>query len=164
VSQTSVRKRKPLRPVGGGGLEIRAAAPRDLEQIVAIDAAATGREKRRYWQDVLRRFGGSRDPGRQFLVAAGPAGVAGFVIGEVRDWEFGSAPCGWVFAIDVHPDFRLEGVATRLLQAVTAGFARAGVDKVRTLLARDNGLVLSFFRSQGMMAARFADRPPDPHP
>jgi hypothetical protein len=29
----------------------------------------------------------------------------------------------------------------------------AGVDKVRTLLARDNALVLAFFRSQGMMAA-----------
>jgi len=34
-------------------------------------------------------------------------------------------------------------------------FRRAGVDKVRTLTTRDNNLVLSFFRSQGMMAARF---------
>jgi GNAT superfamily N-acetyltransferase len=121
---------------------------------VAIDAAVTGHEKRRYWQDVHRRYGG-RDPGRQFLVAAGPAGVIGFVIGEIRDWEFGSPPCGWVFAIDVHPDFRQAGVATRLLQAICSGFTRAGVHKVRTLLARDNGLVLSFFRSQGMMAAPF---------
>jgi len=29
------------------------------------------------------------------------------------------------------------------------------VNKVRTLLARDNHLVMSFFRSQGMMAAPF---------
>jgi hypothetical protein len=29
------------------------------------------------------------------------------------------------------------------------------VSKVRTLLARDNKLILSFFRSQGMMAGPF---------
>ena len=73
----------------------------------------------------------------------------------MRDWEFGSAPCGWVFGINVRPGARLAGIGTRLLEAICAGFRHAGVDKVRTLIARDNGLVLSFFRSQGMMAAPF---------
>jgi ribosomal protein S18 acetylase RimI-like enzyme len=153
VSQTSGRKR-PVRAVpDAAALAIRPAVARDLDAVVAIDATVTGHEKRAYWRDVHRRYGGSGDPARQFLVAAGPAGVAGFVIGEVRDWEFGSPPCGWVFAIDVHPDYRLLGVATRLLDAICDGFAKAGVDTVRTLLDRDNALVLSFFRSQGMMAA-----------
>ncbi|HVL57782.1 MAG TPA: GNAT family N-acetyltransferase [Burkholderiaceae bacterium] len=133
-------------------LLIRKAAPRDLPQIVAIDALVTGIEKREYWREMLRRFA-RRDSRRQFLVAAGSAGVAGFAIGEVRDWEFGAPPCGWVFAIDVHPQLRLHGVGTRLLQAICDGFARAGVTRVRTLLDRDDPLVLSFFRSQGMMAA-----------
>jgi len=82
------------------------------------------------------------------------AGV-GFVIGEVRDWNFGSAACGWVFAIDVRPDARPGGRRARLLAAICAGFRRAGVTKVRTMLARDNTLILSFFRSQGMMAGPF---------
>ena len=43
----------------------------------------------------------------------------------------------------------------RMLDAICDGFRRLGVDKVRTLLGRDNHLVLSFFRSQGMMAAPF---------
>jgi ribosomal protein S18 acetylase RimI-like enzyme len=60
-----------------------------------------------------------------------------------------------VFGINVRPDGRLGGVGTRLLEAIVAAFRRAGVTKVRTLLARDNTLVLSFFRSQGMMAAPF---------
>ena len=38
---------------------------------------------------------------------------------------------------------------TRLLEAICAAFRRRGVQKVRTLLARDNALVLAFFRSQG---------------
>jgi ribosomal protein S18 acetylase RimI-like enzyme len=77
----------------------------------------------------------------------------GYIVGEVRDWEFGSPPCGWVFGIGVWPDAREAGVATALLEAMTAAFRRQGVTKVRTLIARDNRLVLSFFRSQGMMAA-----------
>jgi ribosomal protein S18 acetylase RimI-like enzyme len=81
--------------------------------------------------------------------------VVGFVIGEVRDWEFGSPPCGWVFAIDVKPDSRQAGIGTRLLDAICASFRRAGVRKVRTMLGRDNTLILSFFRSQGMMAGPF---------
>ena len=125
----------------------------DLDQVIAIDASVTGLEKRSYWQGVYRRYGVARAGAQpHFLVALAGSRVIGFVIGEVRDWEFGSPPCGWVFAIDVHPEVRQSGVGTRLLAALSAGFRRAGVRKLRTLLARENTLILSFFRSQGMMA------------
>jgi GNAT superfamily N-acetyltransferase len=150
--------RKDSAPTPGEGadpVEIRAVRRGDLKEVIAIDAAITGIEKRAYWQSVLRRYGVAGDAQRQFLVAAAGGRVVGFVIGEVRDWEFGSPPCGWVFAIDVVPDARLGGIATRLLAAICAAFRRAGVTKVRTILARDNTLILSFFRSQGMMAGPF---------
>jgi ribosomal protein S18 acetylase RimI-like enzyme len=134
---------------------IRPVRRGDLPEIVAIDAAVTGIEKRSYWSSVFRRYGVAGEAERQFLVAEEGGRVAGFVIGEVRDWEFGSPPCGWVFAIDVRPDARQHGVGARLLAAISAGFRRAGVKKVRTMLARDNTLILSFFRSQGMMAGPF---------
>ena len=131
----------------------RPARRSDLPQVIAIDAAVTGIAKPAYWQAVFRRYGNGGQAGRQFLVADADGRVRGFIIGEVRDWEFGSPPCGWVFAIDVEPDFRLAGIGARLLAAICAGFRRAGVTTVRTLLARENTLILSFFRSQGMMAA-----------
>ena len=131
---------------------IRPVRHADLDQVIAIDATAIGLEKRKYWASVYRRYGASDRSGQQFLVALAQGHVVGFVIGEVRDWEFGSPPCGWVFAIDVHPQARLGGIGTRLLEAISASFYRAGVRKLRTMLARDNGLILSFFRSQGMMA------------
>jgi GNAT superfamily N-acetyltransferase len=135
-------------------LRVRGVRPGDLAQVVAIDAGITGLRKAAYWADVLRRYGGAR-AGRQFLVAEAGGRVQGYVVGEVRDWEFGSPPCGWVFAIGVRPDARLGGVGTRLLEALCGGFRRQGVRQLRTLLARDNALILSFFRSQGMMAGRF---------
>jgi len=143
------------RPEAASPLVIRRGRRQDLPQIVAIDATVTGLEKRDYWRSVFGRYGGNGRAERQFLVADAGGRVAGMVIGEVRDWEFGSPPCGWVFGIDVDPDFRQAGIGTRLLDAICASFRRAGVSKVRTLLARDNKLILSFFRSQGMMAGPF---------
>jgi len=134
---------------------VRPARLADLDPVIAIDKTVTGLEKRDYWRSVFRRYAGNGQSGRQFLVADAGGRVAGFVIGEVRDWEFGSPPCGWVFGIDVRPDMRLAGVGARMLTAICERFRRSGVQTVRTMLARDNTLVLSFFRSQGMMAGPF---------
>ena len=133
---------------------VRAVRRGVLDEVITLDATVTGLEKRKYWERIYRRYGVAPEAEqRWFLVAELRGQVVGFLIGEVRDWEFGSPPCGWVFAIDVEPDFRLAGIGARLLAAICAGFRRAGVTTVRTLLARENTLILSFFRSQGMMAA-----------
>jgi len=138
-----------------GGLQVRAIELTDINQVIAIDAEASGIEKVDYWYELFHRYGKRGRQQRFFLVAEGDGAIQGFIIGEVRDWEFGSPPCGWVFGIAVRRDARLGGTGSALLAAILDCFRRAGVDKVRTLLARDNNLVLSFFRSQGMMAAPF---------
>lgn len=126
----------------------------DLDHVIAIDATVTGLEKRAYWQRVYRRYGiAAAGEQRWFLVAIADRRVVGFLIGEVRDWEFGSPPCGWVFAINVDPHARQAGIGARLLESLNQGLRVTGVRKLRTLLAHDNTLILSFFRSQGMMAA-----------
>jgi ribosomal protein S18 acetylase RimI-like enzyme len=146
-------RRKAAVASAGESLAVRAVRRADLEQVIAIDASVTGLEKRRYWERVFRRYGlaAAREQ-RWFVVAVQGERVVGFLIGEVRDWEFGSPPCGWVFAIDVDPHARQQGIGTRLLDEAKARFARAGVATLRTLLHRDNLLILSFFRSQGLMA------------
>ena len=112
-------------------------------------------EKTDYWHDLFHRYSTRERQQRFFLVAASRDNILGFIIGEVRDWEFGSPPCGWVFRLAVRRDERLAGVGTALLQALMQALKRAGVDKLRTITGRDNSLVLSFFRSQGLMAAPF---------
>ncbi len=136
-------------------LKIRPVRHTDLDAVIGIDTMVTGIEKRPYWNSLYRRYADAVATGQHFLVAVSDEETIGFVIGEVRDWEFGSPPCGWVFAIDVHPQARLVGAATQLLKAICANFRKAGVSKVRTMLARDNTLILSFFRSQGMMIGPF---------
>lgn len=75
----------------------------DLPEVIALDATVTGLHKADYWQRIYRRYGVGGQGLRHFLVAVQAGRVVGFMIGEVRDWEFGSPPCGWVFAIDVDP-------------------------------------------------------------
>lgn len=144
-----------VRPEPHDAVRIRPVRRDDLAEVIEIDSMVTGIEKLSYWNSLYRRYADAVATGQHFLVAQMGEEVIGFVIGEVRDWEFGSPPCGWVFAIDVRPDARLGGTATQLLKAICASFKKAGVSKVRTMLSRDNTLILSFFRSQGMMIGPF---------
>ena len=148
------RKQSRIPAGNGAKLMVRGAQQADLQQVIEIDAGITGLRKPAYWAEILQRYGSGRRQ-RFFLVADSGGRIEGFVIGEVRDWEFGSPPCGWVFAISVRPDARLGGVGTLLLESISLGFRKLGVAKLRTMLSRDNSLILSFFRSQGMMAAPF---------
>lgn len=148
------RARGKTAPADAGTVTIRPVRRADLDPVIAIDATVTGLEKRSYWLRVYRRYGVAVSSERRwFLVAVMDRRVVGFLIGEVRDWEFGSPPCGWVFAIDIDPRVREAGIGSLLLAELGAGLRRAGVRKLRTLLARDNTTILSFFRSQGMTAA-----------
>lgn len=150
---TPAKQAVSSRALDPNAIDVRPVRRADLDQVIRIDATVTGQEKRAYWQRIYRRYGvASVGEVRHFLVAVRAKVVVGFLIGEVRDWEFGSPPCGWVFAIDVAPEARQAGVGTLLLAAVMAAFRRAGVRQLRTLLSRENIVILSFFRSQGMMA------------
>ncbi|MCF8473688.1 MAG: GNAT family N-acetyltransferase [Emcibacter sp.] len=132
-------------------ITVRSAIDRDLPHIIDLDTRNGGISKPDYWPESLRRFGGNKE-GRHFLVAEKNNLIVGFIVGEIRAWEFGSPPGGWVFSLTVDPDTRLSGVATLMFHTICDYFKKAGVEKVHTMIDRDNITVMSFFRSQGMMA------------
>ena len=128
----------------------------DLDAVVALDAHATGVAKPDYWAETFKRF--VPPTARRCAFAAEREGaLVGYVMGEVRSWEFGSPPCGWVFAINVSPEAREAGVGTALLDAARASFRKAGIKSLRTMVARDATLLLSFFRAEGMTAGPFVE-------
>lgn len=133
---------------------VRTVDPGDLAAVVKLDERNTGVAKPDYWQDQYERFSRRRKE-RFFLVGEIEGRIAGFAIGEIRAWEFGSPPCGWVFALGVDPSARLRNIGSQLIEAISDRFRSAGVQKLRTMLRRDDNLNLSFFRSQGMMAGPF---------
>jgi GNAT superfamily N-acetyltransferase len=141
-------------------VRVRRVRSADMPDVVALDTRVTKLAKADYWNDVFRRFGRQRLHERFFLVAedrtdrAAPH-IFGFVIGEVRAWEFGSEPCGWVFALSVEPDLRLRGTGSALIEAISREFKKVGIGRMRTMVARDARLPLLFFRSEGMIAGPY---------
>src|ERR1035438_5445584 len=99
-----------------GDFEIRTALAEDIPWIVSLDEKTTGQPKLQYWQELFAHFQQSRGIGRAFLVAKQQGRVVGFITGEVRAFEFGSEPCGWVFALNVDPEIRVHNVGTRLFR------------------------------------------------
>lgn len=141
-------------------VRVRRVKAADVAQVIALDTRVTKMAKAEYWKDIFSRYGRQRSNERFFLVAesgADRSGTAflGFIIGEIRAWEFGSSPCGWVFALSVEPKARLHGIGSALLEAIAGEFKKAGVTKMRTMVARDGHLPLLFFRSEGMIAGPY---------
>jgi GNAT superfamily N-acetyltransferase len=139
-------------------LRIRRAQSEDIDHVIALDERITGLAKPDYWHDIFERYRRRRLEERFFLVAVSDQQsepILGYVVGEIRAWEFGSTPCGWVFALSVNPDARLQHIGERLFEAISDEFRRAGVDKLRTMVARDTPLHMTFFRSEGMMAGPY---------
>ncbi len=111
-------------------LQVRPVRSGDLPDVIALDATVTGLHKADYWQRVYRRYGVGGQGLRHFLVAVAGGRVVGFMIGDQK------------------------GIGTQLLAAMRERFERVGVRMLRTMLASDNQLILSFFRSQGLRAGR----------
>ena len=141
-------------------LRIRRAVTSDIPAISELDQRVTGIAKPEYWEDIFERYGRRRLNERFFLVAdyeenAQRQPLLGYIIGEVRAWEFGSAPCGWVFAFSVDPKVRQQRIGEQLFEAISKAFKAMGIETMRTMVARDNQLHLAFFRGEGMMAGRY---------
>lgn len=138
-------------------ISIRNAIPSDLAVVMALDEFSTQREKPAYWKDIFDRFVNGGKVDRFFLVAETRGEVVGFIIGEVRAWEFGSPPCGWVFALAVSPTAREKGIGQRMFDEICKRLKQAGISTVRTMVDRDNKVTLSFFRSQGLHTGRYIE-------
>lgn len=130
----------------------------DAPTLAAIDAAHTGIDKAEWWRDTvarhLKRSPGSRRVG---LVAEVDGEVVGYLLGQVREFEFGSEPCGWIFAVGVRDDHLRRGVARALLDESRARFSEAGVRLLRTMTRKDDVPTLTFFRSAGFEAGPYVE-------
>jgi ribosomal protein S18 acetylase RimI-like enzyme len=131
-------------------LRIRRLSRRDLEEVIRIDAIHTGAEQPEYWARLFREFLG-RSPGHTRLGLAADVGgtLAAFLFAEVRAFEFGSEPCGWILEVGVDPAFARAGLGTALLDDAVRELRETGVAKIRTMVRRTNIPVLTFFRTNG---------------
>jgi len=144
-----------------GAFAIRPIRREDAPALALIDAAHTGVSKPEWWDDVVERHvrKGAKGGARVGLVAVAgkPEKVVGYVLGQVRAFEFGSDPCGWIYAVGVSPARLREGIATRLLEEARKRFAEIGMKLIRTMVRRDDVPVLTVFRNEGFAAGPYVE-------
>ena len=138
-------------------LSIRTAIQSDLESVIALDHVSTREAKPDYWRGIFSHYAADSRKDRFFHVAETSDAVIGFIVGEIRAWEFGSPPCGWVFALTVAPHAREMNIATRLFEEISGQMKRAGVSLVRTMVSLEDAETMSFFRSVGLRTGRFIE-------
>ncbi|MFQ5706600.1 MAG: GNAT family N-acetyltransferase [bacterium] len=138
---------------------IRKITEQDSRAIVEIDAIHSGEAKPDYWQKRLKHFVAKSWNQRITLgyVAVAEGRVIGYILAEGRSWEFGSALCGWIFAIGVDPKCGRQGVGLALCREVCLKFKALDIHTVRTMVRKDNVDVLSFFRASGFHAGPFIE-------
>ena len=142
-------------------VQIRLANTSDLPDVIQLDASITSLSKTQYWEEMFNQFVGRGN--RYFMIAEDISGsevenpFVGFIVGEIRAWEFGSQPCGWILTILVNPEYQGRGVGEKLFDTICKQMKVDGVVTVRTMVAREDKLNMSFFRAQGMMAGPFIE-------
>ena len=136
---------------------IRNALPTDFDAVLGLDFEGATVDKPAYWRGIFDRYVTTGRDGGFFLVAEAGGEVIGFIVGEVRAWEFGSPPCGWVFALSVSPDSRELGIGQLMLKEMCQRLKQSGVTTVRTMVDREDKLTLSFFRSQGLRTGPYIE-------
>lgn len=138
-------------------ISIRNARPADLDTIIELDSVGAEEEKPAYWSGVFDRYLNEGKKDGIFLVAEFNGEAVGFTVGEIRAWEFGSPPCGWIFALGVSSNMREAGIGQLLFKEMCNRMKQAGITSVRTMIDRKQRLVLSFFRSQGMRSGPYIE-------
>lgn len=132
---------------------IRTMREEDLDAVVAIDAAATGRRRPQYFRLMLQRA--LKLAGLQIsLVAELDGHVVGFLIGSLYYGEYGVAePSASIDAIGVEPRFRGHHVGKALMRQLRINLGALRITTLRTEVAWENFELLSFFKSEGFAPA-----------
>ncbi len=147
---------KPLEEPGileTDGVPVRLMNDRDLEAVVAIDAAASGRRRPRYFELMLARA--VKQAALQVSLAAEVDGhVVGFVIASLYYGEYGvSEPTASLDAIGVDKANRGQHVGQALLRQLRLNLSALRVTTLRTEVSWDNFDLLAFFRKEGFAPA-----------
>ena len=128
---------------------VRTMRQDDLNAIVAIDAAASGRRRPRYFELMLQRS--ITQAGLQIsLVAEVESRVVGFVIGSLYYGEYGVAePSASIDAISVDPGVRGKSVGKAMMRQLRLNLGALRIATLRTEVSWDHFGLLAFFRRQG---------------
>lgn len=128
---------------------VRSMREDDLDAVVAIDAAATGRRRPHYFRRMLERTVKEADF-QISLVAEVEGVVAGCIIATLFYGEYGvMEPAASIDAIGVLREYRRQHVGRALMRQLRLNLSALRIEKLRTEVRWDDFELLRFFSTEG---------------
>ncbi|OGA34697.1 MAG: hypothetical protein A3F75_14180 [Betaproteobacteria bacterium RIFCSPLOWO2_12_FULL_64_23] len=129
--------------------DVRSLERADLEQIVRIDRRIMGRDRSAYIGRVVDEA--LQDSAvRVSLVARQDGSATGYIMAGVDFGDFGrTEPVAVIDTIGVDPGFTGAGIGTALLSQLFVNLEALRVERLATVVARDNFALLEFFYRAG---------------
>ena len=158
-----MRKRKAVNLEVHDKLVLRAFTQADIPSLIAIDAKTSGVPKHEYWRRKLMPYVMVNDASAEtetcFLTRAAEIDgkLVGFLIGEIRQWEFGQTACGWITALGVDPQWQKLGIGRRLLAELLDYYRERDMPDVRTIVELLDADLLRFFHSMGFVRGPYVE-------
>lgn len=132
-----------------GHVEIRPMAPGDLNEILRIDRAITGRHRGAYMESLLAEsMEASRT--RVSLVGRLDGAIVGFVMARADVGDCGrTEPVAVLDTIGVDPEYARRGIGRELLERLLDNVSQFQVERVETLVRVADLELLRFFQRVG---------------
>ena len=128
---------------------------RDIPRAVEIETAIMGPKRSTTLRGSLTAYlaKGERSA---CLVAETDGKVVGFLVGDVRAWDFGEdQEVGWIKIVGIDPAFQGHGVGKALGASLMRYFETRGITTVRTTVEWDAGDLIAYFRTLGFERSGF---------
>ncbi len=131
-------------------VQIRSLNADDLDRLVTIDEAITGRRRERWYKEALHR---SQSGGISMSLGAVHDGVLiGAMLGSVRYGEFGQPePSAELDTVLVHPAFHGSGIGRTLMDALLGNLKALCVERLRTQVDWQEQDLLAFLAHTGFV-------------
>ena len=152
---SGVRRYRAQRAKRMQDIVVRKMTVRDIDEVLRIGEKITGKPHAAYYESKAAAYIG-RSPDT-CLVAEHRGRVIGFVLGDVRGWEFAAKLAGWLEIIGVDPDYHDQGVSRALMDELFENFRRAGVSTVNTMVNWNDGDLIDYFRSNGFERGEYVN-------
>jgi ribosomal protein S18 acetylase RimI-like enzyme len=136
-------------------ITVRNMTVRDIDEVLRIDEKITGKPHAAYYESKAAAYIG-RSPD-YCLVAQHRDRLVGFVLGDVRGWEFAAELSGWLEIIGVEPEYQGRGVSRALMNELCARFHKAGVTVVNTMVNWNDGDLIDYFRANGFERGEYVN-------
>ena len=124
---------------------VREMTAADVGGIMDLDRRITGKARAPSWPEKVTRYLEMYYPPLCF-VAERHGKIVGFILGDVRGWEYALPPGGWIDIMGVDPEQRGHGVGSKLVSAFVEECHRRSM-KTHVMVREADEPIRKFFDS-----------------